>query len=153
MYSIICDWCENPGSTLSSFNHSGSLSASSSSPQHRAMGTHPLAGWEWGHLTVSSQWAMSPRESLVKSMQWTGAWKRINNLHWHGVTSEWRPRARTGLNCVCAWTAGVCWGTCVSGVGVGVLGREEGGRWKQMKEGDGWSVSENKQPNYFPAKM
>lgn len=105
MYSTISDWCEYPGSTLSlgekiisSFNCSGSLSASLSSPQHRAMGTHPLAGWEWGHLTVSSQWATSPRESLLKSMQWTGAWKRINKLHWHDVTSERRKRARTGLN-------------------------------------------------------
>lgn len=34
------------------------------------MGKGPLAGWERGHLTVSSQWAASPFKSLLKSVNW-----------------------------------------------------------------------------------
>lgn len=41
------------------------------SSEQWAMGKVPLAGWERGHLTVSSQWAASPYKSPLKSVNWS----------------------------------------------------------------------------------
>lgn len=112
--------------------------------EQRALGAGPPAGWEWGHLTVSSQWATSPCKSLLKSysLQWTGAWKPINKLQYCGLTSEWRVWARgqravqlCAFACVSAcldtvWMSNpVKRGVCLSGGG-GVRKREHEATWR-----------------------
>lgn len=107
------------------------------SSEQRAMGKGPLAGWERGHLTVSSQWAASPFKSLLKSVNWgMKAYQRAAVLR-----SDQRAAClgRRGVQlCVCldtVWMSsplrrGGCWRW-------GVLGR-----WS-MKPHEGWRASKN----------